>query len=199
MGREIAHVMGHLGAGWLERPSREQEERTDLLLEALGLQPGDVAADIGAGTGYFTLPMARAVTPDGRLLAVDIQPEMLSIIQRRMQQEGVSNIETVLATETDPRLPVGAVDLVLLVDAYHEFSHPREVMERVVGSLSDRGRVILVEYRGEDPRVPIKPLHKMTVEQASREMSAVGLKLLEVRDILPQQHIMVFAKDAGSD
>ena len=199
MGREIAHVMGHLGAGWLERPSREQEERTDLLLEALGLQPGDVAADIGAGTGYFTLPMARAVTPDGRLLAVDIQPEMLSIIQRRMQQEGVSNIETVLATETDPRLPLGAVDMVLLVDAYHEFSHPREVMGRVVGSLSDRGRVILVEYRGEDPRVPIKPLHKMTVEQASREMSAVGLKLLDVQDILPQQHIMVCAKDVGSD
>ena len=130
---------------------------------------------------------------------MDIQPEMLSIIQRRMRQEGVSNIETVLGTETDPRLPAGAVDLVLLVDAYHEFSHPREVMERVVGSLSDRGRVILVEYRGEDPRVPIKPLHKMTVEQASREMSAVGLKLLEVQDILPQQHIMVFAKGAGSD
>ena len=199
MGREISQVMGHLGAGWLERPSREQEERTDLLLEALELQSGDVAADIGAGTGYFTLPMARAVSPGGRVLAVDIQPQMLSIIQRRMQQEGVSNIETVLGTKTDPRLPVAGVDLVLLVDAYHEFSHPREVMQHVTDSLSERGRVILVEYRGEDPRVPIKPLHKMTVEQASREMSAVGLELLEVRDMLPQQHIMVFGKGYGDD
>ena len=199
MGREIAHVMGHLGAGWLERSSREQEERTDLLLNSLGLQPGDVVADIGAGTGYFTLPMAAAVSPGGSVLAVDIQPEMLAMIERRMQQERVTNIETVLATATDPRLPAGAVDLVLLVDAYHEFSHPREVMQRVVDGLSDRGRVLLVEYRGEDPRVPIKPLHKMSVQQATREMEAVGLRLLEVQDILPQQHIMVFGKRTGND
>jgi ubiquinone/menaquinone biosynthesis C-methylase UbiE len=198
MGREIAHVMGHLGAGWLERSSREQEERTDLLLDSLELRPGDVVADIGAGTGYFALPMAALVRPGGRVLAVDIQPEMLSIIERRTQQEGIFNVETVLATATDPRLPAGTIDLVLLVDAYHEFSHPREVMQQVVAGLSDRGRVVLVEYRGEDPRVPIKPLHKMTVDQANREMEAVGLKLLEVQDILPQQHILVFAKRPGN-
>jgi precorrin-6B methylase 2 len=197
MGREIAHVMGHRGAGWLERPAREREERTDLLLAGLGLRPGDVVADIGAGTGYFTLPMARQVAENGRVLAVDIQPEMLAIIERRMLAEDVFNIEMILATETDPRLPAGAVDVVLMVDAYHEFSHPREVMEQVVASLSGRGRVVLVEYRGEDPSVPIKPLHKMTVAQASREMAAVGLELDQVRDELPRQHIMIFRR-AGS-
>jgi precorrin-6B methylase 2 len=197
MGREIAHVMGHRGAGWLERPAREQEERTDLLLMGLGLQPGDVVADIGAGTGYFTLPMARQVGDKGRVLAVDIQPEMLAIVERRMLAEDVFNIEMILATETDPRLPGGAVDVVLMVDAYHEFSHPREVMEQVAASLSERGRVILVEYRGEDPSVPIKPLHKMTVAQASREMAAVGLELDQLREELPRQPIMIFRR-AGS-
>ena len=199
MGREIAHVMGHRGAGWLERDSREQEERTDLLLDALVLEPGDVVADIGAGTGYFSLPMARTVSPDGRVLAVDIQPEMLSIIEQRASKEGITNIDRILATETDPRLPADSVDVVLMVDAYHEFSHPREVMERVVEALSDRGRVVLVEYRGEDPRVPIKPLHKMTVEQATREMEAVGLALVKLLDILPQQHILVFGRAAAGD
>jgi precorrin-6B methylase 2 len=194
MGREISHVMGHLGAGWLERPTREQEERTDLLLAALDLQPGEVAADIGAGTGYFSLPMARAVGDAGRVLAVDIQPEMLAIIERRMLAEDLFNIEMILATETDPRLPPGEVDLVLLVDAYHEFSHPLEVMIAVAKSLSARGRVVLVEYRGEDPAVPIKPLHKMTVAQAQREMAAVGLALDVVRDDLPRQHIMIFRR-----
>jgi FkbM family methyltransferase len=199
MGREISHVMGHRGAGWLERASREREERTDLLLEALMLEPGDVVADIGAGTGYFSLPMARSVAPGGRVLAVDIQPEMLSIIERRAANEGITNIDLVLGTESDPKLPASGVDVVLMVDAYHEFSHPREVMEVVVDALSDRGLVVLVEYRGEDPRVPIKPLHKMTVEQATREMAAVGLERVKLVDILPQQHIMVFARaaDAG--
>ncbi|MDX1733338.1 MAG: class I SAM-dependent methyltransferase [Halioglobus sp.] len=196
MGREISHVMGHLGAGWLERSSREREERTDLLLAALDLQPGDVAADIGAGTGYFSLPMARSVGASGRVLAVDIQPQMLAIIERRAREEGVNNIETVLASVTDPKLPAGEVDLVLLVDAYHEFSHPREVMQAVVQSLSERGRVVLVEYRGEDPAVPIKPLHKMTVQQATLEMAAVGLALDTVLDELPLQHIMILRPGA---
>ena len=186
--------MGHLGAGWLERPDREREERTDLLLRLLALQPGDVVADIGAGTGYFALPMAAMVGTEGRVLAVDIQPEMLAIIERRARAAGTANVEPVLATEQDPRLPSGAVDVVLLVDAYHEFSHPREVMERVVESLSPRGRVVLVEYRGEDPRVPIKPLHKMTVAQAEREMAAVGLALTDLHDDLPLQHVMVFQR-----
>jgi SAM-dependent methyltransferase len=197
MGREIAQVMGHLGAGWLEREEREREERTDLLLSSLELQPGDVVADIGAGTGYFSLPMARQVGEEGRVLAVDIQAEMLAIIERRMLSEDVFNIEMILATESDPRLPEGEVDRVLMVDAYHEFSYPREVMEQVVRALSDRGRVVLVEYRGEDPGVPIKPLHKMTLKQARREMGAVGLVLDRLIDDLPRQHIMFFRRDEG--
>jgi ubiquinone/menaquinone biosynthesis C-methylase UbiE len=198
MGREISHVMGHLGAGWLERPSREAEERTDLLIENLPLDPGDVAADIGAGTGYFSLPMARRVGDGGRVLAVDIQPEMLAIITERAEADGVENVDPILATETDPRLPANTVDLVLMVDAYHEFSYPREVMEGIVSGLKTGGRVILIEYRAEDPRVPIKPLHKMSADQAIAEMAAVGLEWSETLDFLPQQHFMVFRKPTGA-
>lgn len=198
LGREISHVMGHRGAGWLERPERTGEERTDVLLTLLPLESGDTVADIGAGTGYFSLPMAMKVGQTGRVLAVDIQPEMLAIIEQRTQRAGISNITPILGTESDPRLPAGEVDLVLLVDAYHEFSHPWEVMSQVQKSLSDRGKVVLVEYRGEDPSVPIKPLHKMTVEQATREMSAVGLTLLEVLDDLPRQHVMIFHRPGGT-
>ncbi|MEM8659593.1 MAG: methyltransferase domain-containing protein [Pseudomonadota bacterium] len=192
MGREISQVMGHLGAGWLERPTRVQEERTDLLLEMLDLKPGEIVADIGAGTGYFSLPMAGMVGENGRIFAVDIEPLMLAIIEERMVEENVSNIELVLATETNPSLPESEIDAVLMVDAYHEFAYPKEVMERVVESLSDNGRVILVEYRDKDPTVPIKPLHKMTVEQASREMAEVGLTLDNVYEGLPWQNVMVF-------
>ncbi|MEM1114154.1 MAG: methyltransferase domain-containing protein [Pseudomonadota bacterium] len=193
MGREISHVMGHRGASWLERDSRVEEERTDLLLQALPLEPGDTVADIGAGTGYFSFPMARRV-PEGKVLAVDIQPEMLEIIQQRMPAAGVNNVEPVLATATSPNLPAGEVDVVLLVDAYHEFSHPAEVMAGIVNSLSERGRVILVEYRGEDFTVPIKPLHKMTIAQAELEMKAAGLVLEHVDDRLPRQHIMIYRR-----
>lgn len=198
MGREISHVMGHRGAGWLERPERIREERTDRLLDLLELQPGMTVADIGAGTGYLSLPMAEQVGPDGRILAVDIQPEMLAIISTRMREANISNIVPHLGTETDPGLPPGEMDAVLMVDAYHEFSHPREVMTGIVEALSENGRVILVEYRGEDPSVPIKPLHKMTVEQASREMSSVGLRLEELHDDLPRQHVMVFMRDTST-
>lgn len=194
MGREISHVMGHLGAGWLERPTREREERTDLLLENLPLAPGAVAADIGAGTGYFSLPMAKRVGPTGRVLAVDIQPEMLAIIEDRVAAQNLGNVETILATETDPRLPANTVDLALLVDAYHEFSYPREVMIGVASALKPGGRVVLIEYRAEDPRVPIKPLHKMSAKQAIAEMNAVGLAWEATLDFLPQQHFLVFRK-----
>lgn len=192
-GREISFVMGHLGAGWLERPEREREERTDLLLANLPLTDDAVVADIGAGTGYFSLPIAARV-PAGRVLAVDIQPEMLAIVTRRAAAAGLANVEAVQATETDPRLPAGQVDLVLMVDAYHEFSHPREVMQGVVQGLKPGGRVVLIEYRGEDPSVPILTLHKMTAAQARREMQAVGLEWVETRDFLPQQHYLVFRK-----
>jgi SAM-dependent methyltransferase len=193
MGREISFVMGHLGAGWLERPDREAEERTDLVLDNLPLAPGDLVADIGAGTGYFSLPIAARV-PRGRVLAVDIQQEMLDIVAQRAKAAGLRNVEPVLATETDPRLPEGAVDLVLMVDAYHEFSHPWEVMTGIVRGLRQGGRVVLIEYRGEDPGVPILALHKMTEAQARQEMAAVGLDWVETKGVLPQQHFMVFRK-----
>lgn len=194
MGREISYVMGHLGAGWLERPSREREERTDLLLDNLPIEPGDTVADIGAGTGYFSLPMAAQVGDTGKVYAVDIQQEMLDIIALRTEQQGITNIERVLAAADDPRLPSNAIDMVLLVDAYHEFEWPYEVMSGIVDSLVSGGRVVLIEYRAEDPRVPIKRLHKMSEEQARRELEALGLVFAENRDLLPQQHFLVFRK-----
>jgi SAM-dependent methyltransferase len=193
MGREISHVMGHLGAAWLERPEREREERTDLLIENLPLEADDVVADIGAGTGYFTFPMAARV-PGGKVLAVDIQQEMLDIIEQRKSEGGVDNVDTVLGTETDPRLPAGAVDLVLIVDAYHEFSYPREMGAAIANALKPGGRLILIEYRGEDPDVPIKALHKMTEAQTKKEMNAAGLEWERTGDFLPQQHFLVFRK-----
>ena len=193
MGREISLVMGHRGVGWLEREGREREERTDLLLDSLELAPDAVVADIGAGSGYFSFRLATLV-PAGKVVAVDIQPEMLEIVERRKRDGGVDNVETVLGSETDPGLPAGAVDAALLVDAYHEFSHPREMMEALFTALVPGGRVYLVEYRAEDPTVPIKPLHKMSERQARRELEAAGLRFIENRDPLPQQHLLVFEK-----
>jgi len=193
MGREISHVMGHLGAGWLERPERERQERTDLLISRLPLSPGDVVADVGAGTGYFSIPIAARV-PKGRVLAVDIQQEMLDIIEARKRDGAPANIEPVLGTITDPKLPSNGVDLILIVDAYHEFSHPYEMGTAMADALKPGGQLILIEYRAEDSRVPIKPLHKMSEQQAIEEMRAIGLKHLRTEDFLPQQHFLVFEK-----
>jgi len=193
MGREISFVMGHRAAGWLERPEREREERTDLLISRLPLEADDVVADVGAGTGYFSFPMARRV-PEGRVLAVDIQQEMLGIINQRRREGAPTNVETVLGTITDPNLPSGGVDLILIVDAYHEFSHPYEMGTAMAEALVPGGQLILIEYRAEDPRVPIKPLHKMTEAQAVAEMEAIGLEHVRTEDFLPQQHFMVFEK-----
>ena len=193
-GRDIAQVMGHQGASWLERSGREEEEGTDVLINALNLQPDDVVADIGAGSGYFTFRISPRV-PQGKVLAVDIQPEMLEMIQKKQQDTGGTNVQTILGTADDPRLPTDSVDWVLLVDAYHEFSHPYEMMRDVTDALAPGGRVALVEYREEDPSVPIKPRHKMTETQAVKEMQAVGLKLLENKDVLPQQHLMIFGNN----
>jgi SAM-dependent methyltransferase len=195
--REISHVMGHLGAGWLERPTREREERTDLLIDMLiSVLPtgrASVVADIGAGTGYFSLPIAERLS-DGRVLAVDIQPEMLAIINQRKAERGIVNVEQVLGTATDPKLPTNAVDLIFIVDAYHEFSHPHEMGAAMAKALKSGGKLVLIEYRAEDPRVPIKPLHKMSQDQARREMAALGLRWRETLDDLPQQHFLVFEK-----
>jgi len=193
MGREISLVMGHLGAGWLERPEREREERTDLFIQGLPLQPHFVVADIGAGTGYFTFPAAQRV-PEGRVLAVDIQPEMLEIIEARRANLGVHNVESVLGTITDPGLPDGEVDLIFLVDAYHEFSHPREMGEAIFRALRPGGTLVLVEYRAEDPTVPIRALHKMTEAQARAEMEVLGFLWERTEDYLPWQHVMVFTR-----
>ena len=193
MGREIAQVMGHLGAGWLERPDREREEQPTKAVELMQLKPTDVVADIGAGTGYFSFRMAAKV-PRGKVLAVDIQPEMLDLIRDAARKNGITNVEPVLGTVEDPKLPEGGVDVALMVDAYHEFDHPREMMLAIVKSLRPGGRVIDIEYRGEDPDVPIKPHHKMTEAQTIKEMAAVGLTHVKTYDDLPQQHLMVFQK-----
>jgi ubiquinone/menaquinone biosynthesis C-methylase UbiE len=197
MGREISHVMGHLGAGWLERPEREREERTDLLIDNLPLSPDAVVADIGAGTGYFSIPIAERL-PDGKVLAVDIQQEMLDIIEARQREGAPANIEPVLGTITDPNLPPDSVDLILLVDAYHEFSHPFEMGTAMVEALVPGGEIVLIEYRAEDAFVPIKRLHKMSEAQSIREMEAIGLRHVRTEDFLPQQHFMVFEKPEAS-
>ncbi len=194
MGREISFVMGYQALDWLERPERQSEEMPDRVVEALGLRPQDVVADVGAGSGYFSFRMAAKV-PRGKVLAIDIQPEMLAAIRQRAADSDISNVEPVLGTATDPNLPEATVDLALMVDAYHEFSHPRELMEKIVLALKPGGRVVLVEYRGEDPTIPIKELHKMTEAQARKEMQAVGLRWRETLDFLPQQHILVFEKE----
>lgn len=193
MGREIAHVMGHQGADWLEREDREQTELPNEVVKQMNLKPTDVVADIGAGTGYFTFRIAPQVK-QGKVLAVDIQPEMLAIIESRKKQFKADNVTTIQGTETDTKLPAASVDVVLFVDAYHEFSYPREMMESIVKGLKPGGRVVQIEYRGEDPDVPIKLVHKMTVAQAKKEMAAVGLVWKETKDFLPQQHFIVFEK-----
>ena len=193
MGREISHVMGHLGAGWLERPERERQERTDLLIAGLILSDDIVVADIGAGTGFFTFPIAQRV-PQGKVFAVDIQPEMLARIARRKTLEKVVNVETVLGEQNDPKLPKNQIDLAFIVDAYHEFSFPREMGERLKESLRPGGQLVLVEYRAEDPRVPIKRLHKMSEVQVKQEMAAIGLDWVRTDSYLPQQHVLVFQR-----
>jgi ubiquinone/menaquinone biosynthesis C-methylase UbiE len=197
LGREIAQVMGHEGADWLERPEREDEERPSVLIEHLKLKPTDVVADIGCGTGYFSLRMAKLV-PQGKVLGVDIQPEMLELLKRNAAAAKVGNVEPVLGTIEDPKLPAGGVDLVLLVDAYHEFDHPYEMAKHIAESLSATGRLALVEYRAEDANVPIKAHHKMSEAQAVKEMAAVGLVHESTDEALPWQHLMFFTRPRGA-
>lgn len=193
MKREIAQVMGHQAKMWLERDSRLREEKPDLTVEQLELNADDVVADIGAGTGYFSFRLAQQV-PEGQVYAVDIQPEMLDAIALRQQEQNVSNIETILGTEADPHLPPASIDLALMVDAYHEFAYPREMMTGIVQALKPGGRVVLLEYRKENPMIMIKPLHKMTQKQVKKELKAVGLKWEATKEFLPEQHFLVFSK-----
>lgn len=194
MGREIALVMGHQGADWLERPTRNEEENTEKLMTLLPVQPGQVVADIGAGSGYFTRRLARQVGPHGKVLAVDIQPEMLEILTNRLAAENIRNVEAVLGTIQDPRLPPASVDLVLMVDVYHEFSHPYEMIQAIAKALKPGGRIAFVEFRAEDPSVPIKPIHKMSEAQVKKEMSVHPVPYERSEGGLPWQHLILFRK-----
>ncbi|MBI3415123.1 MAG: methyltransferase domain-containing protein [Verrucomicrobia bacterium] len=196
-GREIAQVMGHEGADWLERPEREDEEKPDLVVEALKLKPGDAVADIGAGTGYFTRRLARKVGPGGKIFAVDIQPEMLTLLTNKMAELKIGNVKPVLGKIDDPNLSANSIDLALMVDVYHEFSHPHEMMQAIARALKPGGRVVFVEYRAEDPTVPIKRVHKMAEAQVRKEMAAHSLVWGETIATLPRQHILVFRKQAA--
>ena len=194
MGREISAVMGWQGAAWLERDEREREERTDLLLDALALKPGMVVADIGAGTGYLSRRMAGAVLPGGKILAVDVQPEMVSMLERFVKRLKLENIEPRLGGEKDVGLAPESVDLAIMVDVYHELTHPHEVLASILRALKPGGQVVFVEYKAEDPNVPIKPLHKMSEAQIRREAGQHALHWERTERGLPWQHVVVFRK-----
>jgi ubiquinone/menaquinone biosynthesis C-methylase UbiE len=194
MGREIAQVMGHEGIGWLERKEREQEEAPSKLIELLKLKEGMVVADVGAGSGYHSFRMSPKVGEKGKILAVDIQKEMLDAIRKRAKEKKVTNVEPVLGEENDPKLPEGKVDLILLVDVYHEFSQPYEMTQAMVKALKPGGRLVFVEFRMEDDNVPIKLVHKMTEKQVKKEMEPHPLKWVSTNEDLPWQHVITFEK-----
>ncbi len=194
LGREIAHVMGPGGIPWLNRPERENEENPTKCIEALELKGGEVIADLGAGSGYYSFRLAPKVGEKGKILAVEIQDEMLAELKKRIEKDKISNVETIKCSEKDPKLPEGGVDLVLMVDVYHELAFPYEVMSAIHKALKPDGRVVLVEYRKEDPKVPIKEVHKMSEEQIKKEMAVVGLSHLKTVGTLPWQHIAIFTK-----
>jgi SAM-dependent methyltransferase len=193
-GRRYAGVMGAAGADWLVRPEREAEEQPDAALDAIGIAKGATVADIGAGAGYMTWRLATRVGPAGKVYANDIQPEMLQLLRKNMEQRKLANVETVLGTISDPKLPRDAVDLVLLVDVYHEFSEPQAMLRGIRESLRKDGWLVLLEYRAEDPKVPIRPEHKMSVAQVSAELEPEGFRLDRVSETLPRQHILIFRK-----
>jgi predicted methyltransferase len=191
-GRQIAGVMGPGGADWLVRSDREQEEQPDKAIEALEIPKGAVVADIGAGVGYFTWRLAGVVGPSGKVYANDIQPEMIDRLNRNLRERGITNVEPVLGKPDDPRLPKRAIDVALLVDVYHEFSEPQKMLDRIRESLKPGGRLVLLEYRKEDPEVPIRPEHKMSVAEVKAEVEPEGYRFDRVLEILPRQHILIF-------
>ncbi len=191
-GRHIAGVMSAAGSSWLDRPEREEEEHPDEALQAIGIRRGMVVADVGAGSGVMTFKMAKLVGPSGKVYAVDIQPQMLEILQTRAQRDKVTNVQTVLDTVSDPKLPAGAIDLILLVDVYHEFSQPQAMLDHMREALKPNGRLVLLEYRKEDPSVPILPDHKMSVSEVKAEVEPEGFQFDQVIEVLPRQHIIIF-------
>jgi len=199
LGREIAQTMHYTGAPWLVRESRQREEDCRQLIKALGVRPGQTICDMGCGNGFYTLQLARLVGPKGLVYAVDIQPEMLQMLARNAAEARLPNIRPVLGTPIDPRLPAGSVDMVLCVDVYHEFSHPEAMLAKIRESLAEDGRLVLAEFRGEDPAVPIKPLHKMTKAQVRAELEPAGFAMAREFDRLPWQHLLFFGLREGAD
>jgi SAM-dependent methyltransferase len=194
MGREIAQTMHYTGAPWLVRESREREEECSTMLKQLGIKPGQTVCDMGCGNGFYTLKLAELVGETGQVLAVDIQPEMLRLLDEQNKEAQRKNIKPILGTVVDPKLPDGKVDLILCVDVYHEFSNPEQMLAAMRKSLAPNGRLVLVEFRAEDPNVPIKPLHKMSKEQVEKELTANGFKLADSFDRLPWQHLLFYAR-----
>jgi precorrin-6B methylase 2 len=194
MGREIAHVMGHQAADWLERPEREEEEKTALLIESLKFKPGESVADIGAGTGYLTRRIAPKILPRGKVFAVEIQQEMLDLLTNKLIRLGITNVVPVLGTITDPKLPTNSMDTIIMVDVYHEFDHPFEMTEAMCHALKPGGHLVFVEFRAENEAVPIKRVHKMSEAQVKREMEPHPLVWKETIATLPWQHVIVFTR-----
>jgi ubiquinone/menaquinone biosynthesis C-methylase UbiE len=193
-GRVYAQTMGVQGASWLERSEREREEDPDLAIRLLKIQKGSTVADVGAGSGYITLKLARAVGPMGKVYANDVQPGMLDLLQKNVQKAKVMNIVPVLGAIDDPKLPADSIDLAIMVDVYHEFSQPQQMLQHLREALKANGRLVLLEYRAEDPDIPIRPEHKMSKPQVKQELEHEGFKQSRVFDDLPWQHLFVFTK-----
>lgn len=193
-GRVIAQVMGYAGAAWLERPEREREEEPSKAIAALEIGPGQVVADVGAGSGYYTVRLAGRVGASGKVFATDIQPEMLKLLQQRVARERLTQVEVVQAAQTDPRLPQNQLDLILMVDVYHELARPQETLRQLRAALKSDGRLVLIEFRKESAWVPIREEHKMSVTEARMELEAEGYRFDRVIDVLPWQHILVFRR-----
>jgi ubiquinone/menaquinone biosynthesis C-methylase UbiE len=193
-GRRIASVMGIGGAEWLERSEREIEELPETALDKIGVKPGMMIADVGAGVGYFSVRLAKRVAPTGRVLAVDVQPEMLTILKDRAAKANVTNIQPILGSESDPHPQPSSCDLILMVDVYHELSQPQRMLQKLKQALKSDGRLVLLEYRKEDPHIPIRSEHKMSVQEAKAEVEAEGFKLDQTLNDLPRQHILIFRK-----
>jgi ubiquinone/menaquinone biosynthesis C-methylase UbiE len=199
LGREIAQVMSYQGAGWLERPEREKEERVSKLMPSLDIKAGDYVVDLGAGSGFHTMKLSKLVGAKGKVYAVDIQKEMLDIIRKRLKKDKITNVELIHNTEKDPKLPASAIDMILMVDVYHELSYPYEVMVELVKSLKPGGRLVFVEFRLEDEKVPILTVHRMSVRQVMKEMEPHRVKHAKTLEHLPWQHVIIFEKAAGKN
>jgi len=194
-GRVIAPPMSYCGADWLERSDREATQQPEKVLDALAIKPGSTVADIGAGTGYFSLRLAQRVGPQGRVLATDIQPQMLAMLSDKMRAANITNIEQILCTPTDAKLPENTLDLALMVDVYHELAYPEETLGQIRRALKPDGRLVLIEYRGEDPNIPIKPEHKTTLVQLRSEIEPLGFHVKDVLEFLQEQRVVIFVKD----